>query len=161
MVWEFLRSIGTHDKLAVQIPQSHRYLYQLITSNLEREQIQSAAAINRHCSKMVKGNIYITDYDAHRFGTYIRIERQAAISHYIYNAECDRMCHLILYAHLFAGISINAATRLILEKYYPESDENFAETIKKRYQRHYTDLEQRTIQEIQQIKKSKKTQNRT
>lgn len=161
MVWEFLRGIGTADSRAVAIPQSHRHLYQLITSNLEHELVQSAAAINRHCSRMVKGSIYITDYDASRYGVYIRIDRQAAISHYIYNAECDRLCQLIMHAHLFAGISVNAATRHFLEKYFPESGDLMVETIKKRYQRHYTMLEPDIISELQSIKHRKTTQTRT
>lgn len=161
MVWEFLERIGNKDQQAVKIPTTHRHIYYLFVNCLEHQRELNNKYEQRFLAKMTPGNIFITDYDRERYGSFIRLDRQAAISHLIYNMECDRLCQLILNAHLFTGASINASAIHFLEKYYPENGDLMLDMIKKRYQRNYSTLEQDTLHDIQLIKELKSTQKRT
>lgn len=156
--WAYLNRIGESDGLAVAIPNSHRHLYQMITANLEHRKIISAGAFKRYCSKMVPGKIYIEDYDATRFGTNIRYERQAIISRFIYNSEKQRLCELIANAHLRYGVAISAAAKYYIDKFYLDCDEINFELIKKHYQRHRNEFENDIITDLQFFNSHKTTQ---
>ena len=149
LAWKVLRRDYRYDGSAVDI--SGSWLYHLLTSCLRRTETRTAAECRKKPVGLVAGRIYISDYDDARYGHFVRLDRQAAISNTICAIERDNLCRLIAAMTAFGHVSRRAATLFYLDKFdYSESEINY-EKIRQHYKRHYLHVEQSYIKDFQAI----------
>lgn len=153
--WRVLREQFPYDGTAVDLGQS--WLYNMVTQCLRRHPVTAAWEVSRTLQGLVDGRIYISEYDAHRYGEYLSLARQATLSVLIFRRERERLCQLTATAHIMAGVSRDTAMRHFLDKAgYDESELSFA-ALRKHYQRHYRHFESDMRQDLSELREENET----
>lgn len=135
LAWHALRRDFDYDGFAVDLGRS--WAYNIITQGLQRTYKASPWEFSRQPKDAVKGKIYISKYDADRFGHFMSLTRQANFACIIYEMERTRLCQLTAFAHVIGGISRDAAMRHFLDIDNISEEELAYQTLRKHYQRNY------------------------
>ena len=120
------------------------WLYNLVCQGLRRRMVVTASEVRRQRRGLVQGAVLISVHDYHRYGGYLWLSRQANISTALYRQERDRLAWLAAITIAATGQPSDKVIRQILESEGIEEEELTFEALKKHYQRHGGQIEERS-----------------
>lgn len=150
LAWRVLKENYSYDGKAVDLGKG--WMYNLITQGLQRQYNVAPWEFKRQRIDTVDGKVYISNYDAERFGCYISLTRAANISSIIYKRERERLCSLTMMAHVIGGIKRDVAMRHFLWKEGYNDNEMSFEALKKYYQRHFRNKEDSMYLDMRELR---------
>lgn len=153
LAWHALRRDFPFDGTAVDLGRS--WAYNIITQGLQRSYKAAPWEFSRQREAATYGKIYITQYDAERYGLHMSLTRQANFSCIIYRLERQRLCQLTAYAHVMGGFSRDAAMRHFLDIDDIADQEITFQSLRKYYQRNYRQNEELIRQSISILQQEK------
>lgn len=156
--WRVLRRDNKWDGKAVTI--TDPAMYNVFVALLRRKDYVNASDIRRQSSKLVPGDIVITDCDYWRYGGFISADRMDIINSIIYEQERNIICHLVMAAKVSGAMSRNAAIKYFLDLRDIEPEELNYENVRKYYQRNFREMEDRYYDDIQNTIISNNTHNK-